>query len=111
MGTIPSRTIKILKNRILNLSNPGQELNTNKIHRANYLKKKKNNNLRFNSKDSMENFEKIYNCFYGRCNLCLEEKIQIMLYIDPVNLLNQRCDFIARCRHRNKFRLFWKITE
>ena len=43
--------------------------------------------------------------FDGRCNLCLEEKIQIMMYIDPFNLLNQRCDFIARCRLRNKFRL------
>ena len=41
MGTIPNRTIKIFKNRILNLNNPGQELNTNKIHRANYLKKNK----------------------------------------------------------------------
>ena len=39
-------------------------------------------------------------CFDGRCNLCLEEKIQIMSYI--VNLLNQRWDLIARCRHRNK---------
>ena len=29
-----------------------------------------------------------------------------LLYIDPVDLLNQRCDFIARYRHRNKFKLF-----
>ena len=48
-------------------------------------------------------------CFDGRCNLCLEEKTQIILYINPVNLLNQRCDFISRCR--NKFRLFKKIIE
>ena len=48
-------------------------------------------------------------CFDGRCNLCLEEKIQIMLYPDPGNLLNQRCDLIARCGHRNKFRLESKI--
>ena len=47
-------------------------------------------------------------CFDGRCNLCLEEKIQIMLYPDPGNLLNQRCDFIAKCGHKNKFRLFSK---
>ena len=44
-------------------------------------------------------------CFDGRCNLCLEEKIQIMLYPDPSNLLNQRWDLIARCRHRNKSKL------
>ena len=35
LGTIPSRT-----NRILNLSNPSQELNANKIHRENFLFKK-----------------------------------------------------------------------
>ena len=41
LGTIPSRTIKTIKIRILNLSNPGQELNANKIHRANYFFRKK----------------------------------------------------------------------
>ena len=28
-------------------------------------------------------------CFNCRCNLCLEEKIQIMIYPDPEKLLNQ----------------------
>ena len=28
-------------------------------------------------------------CFDSRCNLCLEEKIQIMIYQDPEKLLNQ----------------------
>ena len=41
--------------------------------------------------------------FDRRCNLCLEEKIQIMIYPDPEKI-NQRCDLIARCRHRNKFK-------
>ena len=50
-------------------------------------------------------------CSDGRCNLCLEEKIQIMLYFDPVNLLNPISDLIARCWHRNKFRQFSKISE
>ena len=27
-------------------------------------------------------------CFDGRCDLRLEEKLQIMVHIDPVNLLN-----------------------
>ena len=40
-------------------------------------------------------------CFNGRCNLCLEEKVQTMLYPDPGRLLNQRCDFIARHGHKN----------
>ena len=47
-------------------------------------------------------------CFDGRCNLCLEEKIQIMLYPNRGDLLNQRCNLIARCKHKNKFRLFSK---
>ena len=49
------------------------------------------------------------NCFDRRYNLCLEEKIQIMLYPDPYELLNQRSDLIARCRHGNKFKLLPKI--
>ena len=40
MGIIPSRT----NNRILNLSNPGQELNVNKINRTNNILLKKNLN-------------------------------------------------------------------
>ena len=36
--------------------------------------------------------------FDSRCNLCLEEKIQIMIYQDPEKLLNKRC------RHRAKFK-------
>ena len=43
--------------------------------------------------------------FDSRCILCLEEKIQIMINPDPGKLLNQKCDLIARCRHRNKFKL------
>ena len=42
-------------------------------------------------------------CFDSRRNLCLEEKIQIMIYPDPEKLLNKRCELIARCGHRNKF--------
>ena len=45
------------------------------------------------------------------CNLCLEEKIQIILYFDPGNLLNQRWDLIAKCRHKNEFRQFSKISD
>ena len=41
LGTIPSRTNKIFENRISNLSNPSQELNVNKIHRANNFLLKK----------------------------------------------------------------------
>ena len=37
LGTIPSRTIWIFKYKILKLNHPGQELNANKIYRANDL--------------------------------------------------------------------------
>ena len=45
------------------------------------------------------------NCFDSRCNLCREEKIQIVLNPDSDKLSNQRCDLMARCRNRNKFKL------
>ena len=44
-------------------------------------------------------------CFDRRCNLCLQEKIQIVIYPDPEKLLDQRCELIARCRNRNKLNL------
>ena len=44
-------------------------------------------------------------CFDGRCNLCLEEKMQIMTYSEPEKLLNKRCELIARCKHKTKFKL------
>ena len=44
-------------------------------------------------------------CFDSRCNLCLEENIQIMIYPDTKKVLNQRCELIARCKHRNEFKL------
>ena len=46
--------------------------------------------------------------FYRSCSFCLEEETQIRLYTDPDNQLIQRCDLIARWRHKNKFRLFSK---
>ena len=43
--------------------------------------------------------------FNSRCNLCLEEKIHILLFPEPKKLLNKRNELIARCRHRAKFKL------
>ena len=43
--------------------------------------------------------------FDSRCNLCLEEKIHILLFPEPKILLNKRNELIARCRHRAKFKL------
>ena len=43
--------------------------------------------------------------FDSRCNLCLEEKIHILLFPEPRELLNKRNELIARCRHWAKFKL------
>ena len=43
--------------------------------------------------------------FDSRSNLCLEEKIHILLFPEPKKLLNKRNELIARCRHRAKFKL------
>ena len=43
--------------------------------------------------------------FDSRCNLCLEEKIHILLFPEPKTLLNKKNELIARCRHRAKFKL------
>ena len=43
--------------------------------------------------------------FDGRCNLCLEEKIHILIHKWPDKLLNKRSELIARCRHKSKFKL------
>ena len=38
-----------------------------------------------------------------------KKKIQIMLYFDPVNLLNQRCDLIARSKQKINSDYFKKM--
>ena len=43
--------------------------------------------------------------FDSRCNLCLEEKMHILLYPEPEKLSNKRCELIVSCRHRAKFKL------
>ena len=62
---------------------------------------------RANPWDSMVYIEKSNTpkSFDGRCSFCLEEKIQIMMYPVHEKLLNKRCELIARCRHKAKFKL------
>ena len=38
------------------------------------------------------------------CQLCLAEKLAI-LWADPDTTLNKRSELVAKCRHRNKFKL------
>ena len=42
------------------------------------------------------------NTLHGKCNLCLEEKICILKYLNG-NLQNTRTEMISASRHRNKF--------
>ena len=47
---------------------------------------------------------------YGRpkenfCQLCLTEKLLILKYDDPNNLLNERTELFKKCRHTNKYLL------
>ena len=38
------------------------------------------------------------------CQLCLAEKLTI-LWADPDTMLNKRSELVAKCRHRNKYKL------
>ena len=40
-----------------------------------------------------------------KCNLCLNEKLEIATYPRPGELLNSRDELISKCRHVNKFTL------
>ena len=40
-----------------------------------------------------------------KCLLCLHEKLKIINYPRPEELLNKRFELISRCRHANKFLL------
>ena len=45
-----------------------------------------------------------YQCSASRCYLCLSEK-RIIAMADPSTCLNQKTEFISKCRHKNKFML------
>ena len=40
-----------------------------------------------------------------RCSLCLHEKLAIITYPYPDELLNRRSELVTKCRHENKFLL------
>ena len=44
-----------------------------------------------------------------QCHLCLSEKLAILL-AKPDTLLNKRSELVAKCRHRNKFKLNKFVT-
>ena len=40
---------------------------------------------------------------FKKCQLCLQEKFEILHYTNPSELLNKRSELISKCRHVNKF--------
>ena len=44
-----------------------------------------------------------YNNISKKCPLCLQEKLEIILYKKPEELLNKKSELISKCRHMNKF--------
>ena len=48
---------------------------------------------------------KAYSNITKRCSLCLHEKLAIITYPYPHELLNRRSELVTKCRHENKFLL------
>ena len=40
-----------------------------------------------------------------RCNLCVQEKLEILFFPNQDQLLNKRSELVSKCRHGNKFLL------
>ena len=49
--------------------------------------------------------KKTYSNITKRCSLCLHEKLAIITYPYPDELLNRRSELVTKCRHENKFLL------
>ena len=48
---------------------------------------------------------KAYSNITRRCSLCLHEKLAIITYLYPDELLNRRSELVTKCRHENNFQL------
>ena len=46
-----------------------------------------------------------YKCGSRKCELCLNEKLQILMYNNKHELLNKRSELMSKCRHSNKYKL------
>ena len=60
-----------------------------------------------------------YSNIFKKCQLCLQEKCEILNYPNPNELLNKISELISKCHHVNKFlsssyeyndQTFWKIS-
>ena len=48
---------------------------------------------------------KAYSNITRRCSLCLHEKLAIINYLYPDELLNRQSELVTKCRHKNNFQL------
>ena len=46
-----------------------------------------------------------YSNIFKKCELCLQEKFEILNYPNPNELLKKRSELISKCRHVNKILL------
>ena len=65
-------------------------------------------NLKDENKEAVVEWEILqkavpYKCGSRQCDVCLSEKLQIVL-ADQQNLLNKRSELVSTCRHQAKFR-------
>ena len=51
---------------------------------------------------SIDRFAPGYSNISKKCLLCLHEKLLILNYHNPVELLNKRSELMGKCRHENK---------
>ena len=70
-----------------------------------YGKMKKRENVTLDLKWEVLRTAKSYSDITKRCSLCLHEKLAIITYPYPDELLNRRSELVTKCRHENKFLL------
>ena len=47
----------------------------------------------------------VYSNTTKKCGLCLHDKLEILMYLDPEELLNKRSEIMSRCPHERKYLL------
>jgi hypothetical protein len=70
-----------------------------------YVWSLKANNILPSFKWSVVKRAKSYSNTSKSCPLCLQEKLEILCYVNKTELLNKRTEIVSKCRHKNKFTL------
>ena len=69
-----------------------------------YIKKLEEKSERYSLKWSLKRRAATYKPGANHCDLCLSEKVQILM-ADPTKSLNKRSEILEMCRHKYKFKL------